>query len=110
MVAVVGDKLMLISPEAHSAAGADYLVSATNFPQPVFSIAAGPPGMTVDPVTGKVTWTPVTAPAGTFNATVRATNNVGSGDFTFSYPVYPAGTDLLSPAEVPLWHRCCPAM
>ena len=101
VVAVVGDKLMLISPEAHSAAGADYLVSATNFPQPVFSIAAGPPGMTVDPVTGKVTWTPVTAPAGTFNATVRATNNVGSGDFTFSYTVYPAGTDLLSPAEVP---------
>jgi hypothetical protein len=99
LVAVNGGNLMLVSAEAHSSAPVDYVVGAVGMPTTVFSLFAGPAGMTVDPVTGVVSWLNVSSPVGTFSATVRGTNNVGSTDFIFNYTVYAAGTDLLSPTE-----------
>ncbi len=99
VVGVIGDRLMVISPDAHSSAGLDYMVSGSGSPAPTFSIASAPGGMTVDPVTGIVSWVPA-GPTGTFSATIRATNSQGFGDFTFTFTVYPQGTDLLSPTSV----------
>jgi N-acetylneuraminic acid mutarotase/chitodextrinase len=97
--AVNGGNLMLVSADAHSSAPVNYVVSATGMPQPTFSMVSGPAGMTIDAVTGVVSWTNVDSPVGMFSATVRGTNAEGSADFTFNYTVYPAGTDLLSPTE-----------
>lgn len=98
--AVIGDRLMLVSPSQGIAVGADYTVSSSNLPAPTYSMVAGPPGMTIDAISGRVSWANVTGPTGVFSATVRGTNSEGSGDFTFSYTVYPAGTDLLAPTIV----------
>jgi hypothetical protein len=97
VVAVVGGGLMVVQTTT-SAVGVPYTVSSVSLPAPVFSVLAGPPGMTVDPLTGVVTWSPADGPTGTFTATIRGTNSQGTGDLTFSYRVYAAGTDLLAPA------------
>jgi len=100
LVAVIGDRLMLVSPDAHAAAGVNYVIGAVGLPAPTFSLVDAPTGMTIDPTTGVVTWNPVSGPAGTFTATARGTNSEGFGDFSFTYTVYPQGTDLLSPSAV----------
>lgn len=100
LVAVIGDSLMLISTEAHSSAGVNYVISSSGLPTSTFSLVTAPAGMTIDPVTGVVTWTPVSGPVGAFTATARGTNSQGFSDFNFTYTVYPAGTDLLSPSTV----------
>ncbi len=97
VVAVNGDRLMVISTEAQSSAGVDYKVSGSGQPAPTFSLISPPDGMTIDAVTGVVSWTNVNAAPGNYTQTVRASNVEGSSDLTFDYTVYPAGTDLLSP-------------
>ena len=99
LVGVIGDRLMLISPEAHSSAGVNYVVGASGLPAPTLSIASGPAGMTIDPLTGIVSWVP-SGDIGVFTATIRATNSEGFADLTFTYTVYPAGTDMLAPTAV----------
>jgi Fibronectin type III domain/Kelch motif len=99
VAAVNGDRLMLISTDAHTSAIVDYVVSTTGVPRATFSMVSGPAGMTVDPVTGVVLWTNISAAVGTYTAVVRGTNIEGSTDFSFSYTVYAAGTDVLSPTE-----------
>ena len=103
LVAVIGDRLMLISTDAHSPAGVNYVISFSGSPAPTFSLVTAPAGMTIDPVTGVVTWTSVSGPVGTFTATARGANSEGFTDFNFTYTVYPAGTDLLSPTTVPMF-------
>ena len=90
---------MLIAPGAHQSAGVNYVVGSTGLPAATLSIASGPADMTVDPLTGVVSWVPSGA-VGTFTATVRATNSEGFADLAFTYTVYPTGTDLLSPTIV----------
>jgi Fibronectin type III domain/Putative Ig domain/Kelch motif len=97
VVAVNGDRLMVISTEAQSSAGVDYTVSGSGLPAPTFSLVSAPAGMTIDAVTGVVSWTNVNAAPGSYTQIVRASNVEGSSDLTFNYTVYPAGTDLLSP-------------
>ncbi len=97
VVAVNGDRLMVISTEAQSSAGVDYTVSGSGLPAPTFSLVSAPAGMTIDALTGVVSWTNVSAAPGNYTQTVRASNIEGSSDLTFNYTVYPAGTDLLSP-------------
>ena len=104
VAAVNGDRLMLVSADAHSSAAVDYVVSTTGLPRATFSMVTGPAGMTIDPVTGVVSWTNVSAAVGTYTAAVRGTNAEGSTDFSFNYTVYPAGTDILSPTE-PLYFQ-----
>ena len=99
VVGVIGDRLMLIAPGAHQSAGVNYVVGSTGLPAATLSIASGPADMTVDPLTGVVSWVPSGA-VGTFTATVRATNSEGFADLAFTYTVYPTGTDLLSPTIV----------
>jgi hypothetical protein len=101
--AVIGGSLTLVSSEAHSTAPVNYVISGAGLPAPTFSLVTAPAGMTIDPVTGVVTWTSVSGPVGTFTATARGTNVEGSVDFNFDYVVYPAGTDLLSPTAVPMF-------
>jgi hypothetical protein len=55
-----------------------------------FSLVSGtaPAGMTVDPNTGIVTWTPTLADLGaTYNPVVAVTNAVGESDITLTVPV-----------------------
>ena len=51
-----------------------YRVEASGNPAPAFTLAQAPPGMTIDPTDGLITWTPSTA--GDFAVTVRAANGV----------------------------------
>ncbi len=44
----------------------------------VFSLGRGPDGMTVDPTTGSVQWTPTATQVGKFVVTLRATDSVGA--------------------------------
>jgi Fibronectin type III domain/Kelch motif/Putative Ig domain len=99
VAAINGDRLMLVSAEAHSWAVLDYIVGTNGLPRATFSMVSGPSGMTINPITGVVSWTNVSAPVGVYTATVRGTNVEGSTDFSFNYTVYPAGSDLLSPTE-----------
>ena len=99
VVGVIGDRLMLIAPDTRPSSGVNYVVGSTGLPAAALSIVAGPSDMTVDSATGIVSWVP-SGPVGSFTATVRATNSEGFADLPFSYTVYPAGTDLLSPTPV----------
>ena len=77
-----------------------YQVAAIGVPAPAFSLIAGPQGMGVDATTGTVQWTPMTGDEGPVTATVRTRNSEGRDDFTFSFPVHPAETDLEPPSVV----------
>ncbi len=100
IVGVVGEGLIVISTSAHSTSGVNYVLSTAGSPKPTLSVLSGPAGMSVDSATGVVGWNPVSAAPGDYTATIRGTNVEGTTDFTFSYTVYPAGTDLLSPTGV----------
>jgi hypothetical protein len=78
-----------------------YNVDALGEPSPTFGLLAGPAGMTVDGFSGLVQWTPGATDQGVVTATVRAANSQGDDDHTFSFPVYPAGTDLEPPGPTP---------
>ena len=65
----------------------NYDVEASGFPVPTFSLVAAPTGMTIDGVSGIVSWTP--SSVGSFNVTIRASNSEGSDDQQFSVEVLP---------------------
>ena len=54
-----------------------YQVTATGSPAPSFSLTSAPSGMTIDPVTGVVSWTANVA-AGDYTFSVQASNSAGS--------------------------------
>ena len=56
-----------------------------------YSLFSGPAGISVDPVSGAVHWTPSDADVGAANIVLRATNEVGSSDISLSIPVYFTG-------------------
>jgi hypothetical protein len=57
-------------------------LSASSFPAITYSVASPPAGMTVDPVSGLVTWTPSASSVGTTNVTFQATNTFGTTALT----------------------------
>jgi hypothetical protein len=57
-------------------------LSASSFPAITYSIANPPGGMTVDPVSGLVSWTPGASNVGTTNVTFQATNTFGTTALT----------------------------
>lgn len=69
-----------------------YQVTATANPQPVYSFAPdpttgmpiAPAGMTIDPKTGIISWTPMASQAGTQNVVVQASNRDGQAMQSFS--------------------------
>jgi hypothetical protein len=54
---------------------------------PTYSLVSGPSAMSVDPVSGVVTYTPAAAEAGNVSATFRATNSLGTATATFQFHV-----------------------
>ena len=105
VIAVVGEPMMIIAATTPmtSTVGADYSVKATGLPVPTFSLVSGPAGMTVNPTTGLVSWTPSGGPLGLVSATVRASNTEGVADLSISIEVFAAGSDLLIPTIVPTY-------
>jgi MBG domain/Immunoglobulin domain/Kelch motif/Galactose oxidase, central domain len=67
--------------------GQIYLIQEFANPAPTFSLVSGPSGVSVDPTTGLVTYTPVAADIGNQSVTFAATNTVGSSQLTFLYDV-----------------------
>jgi hypothetical protein len=64
---------------------------------PTFSVVSGPSGVSVDPTTGIVTYTPSGADVGNVVVTFKATNSVGSSTNTFTFVVSgPAGVAVSS--------------
>ncbi len=87
-----------------------YKAIALGNPRPTFSLTTKPSGMTIDPVTGVVAWTPVTANIGNNLVTVRATSSAGIGEQTFTIPVTPVPiigdiTPPTAPASISLVYR-----
>lgn len=58
-------------------------ISAAGNPQPTYAMVDGPNGMSIDPFTGVVTWTPQADQIGTNNVTLRATNYAGYVDYKY---------------------------
>jgi len=73
-----------------------YDVEATGDPAPTFSLTSAPNGMTIDSVTGVVTWTPSPEQTGSRGVRVKATNSAGSVDLWFSVNV------MAEPVEFPV--------
>jgi len=62
-----------------------FIVKATGTPAPTYTLLQAPPGMTIDPISGQLTWTPNAA--GTVTALVLAANNRGSATYTLQLSV-----------------------
>jgi len=63
-------------------------ITATGVPTS-YTATGLPPGLTIDPVTGAITGTPTAA--GTFVATITATNSAGSSSVTMTWVIAPFG-------------------
>lgn len=74
----------------HNAFGS-YQITADNSPTS-YGASGLPPGMNVNGVTGAITGTP--SSAGTFNATVTATNGAGTGSLPVTFSVAQAGQGI----------------
>lgn len=55
-----------------------YQPSVTGFPAPAFSAVGLPDGLSIDPITGQITGTPVDDTAGTYPIVITATNGIGA--------------------------------
>lgn len=53
-------------------------------PLPVFDLVDAPSGMSIDSATGKISWTPDAVQMGEWNVTVRARNQLGTSQRTFT--------------------------
>ncbi|MFI5371238.1 MAG: DUF2341 domain-containing protein [Candidatus Eisenbacteria bacterium] len=74
------------APVTAAAAGMPYAytVSATGSPAPQFTLGAGPQGMSIDPVSGAISWTPSTQQiGGHFAVTAVAINSSGTDAQSF---------------------------
>ncbi|MDX2475298.1 MAG: Ig-like domain-containing protein, partial [Candidatus Krumholzibacteria bacterium] len=65
-----------------------YDVEATGYPAPVFALAQAPAGMTIDPATGLIGWTPNVL--GDQTVEVTATNSEGANNQVFTLTVQSA--------------------
>lgn len=89
-----------------------YLVPVDASPAPSFSLVQWPEGMTIEPATGELRWTPSSAQIGSHSVSVQASNPAGSKLHTFLVEVTsatateplsaPASLSLLSLAPQPL--------
>ncbi|MEX2188661.1 MAG: putative Ig domain-containing protein [Pirellulales bacterium] len=66
-----------------------YSVYASGVPKPTTSLVSGPDGLTYDPVTGRVDWTPSDDQVGVQTATFQAVNSVGTAEVTATFNVAP---------------------
>lgn len=65
--------------------------------QSVFSVVSGPAGVSINPTTGLLKWTPTANEAGSTKIIVQGKNIFGTSDLTIAFPTYtaPAVTDLV---------------
>jgi hypothetical protein len=66
-----------------------FQLSATSIPAATFAVVSPPSGMTLDPNTGIVTWTPGAADLGTTSVTFQATNPFGTTSLVVPITVTP---------------------
>ena len=64
-----------------------YDVEATGKPAPTYSLTVKPSGMTIDPATGLITWTPAVGQGGLHDIVVTAANAGGTDDQSFQVAV-----------------------
>lgn len=70
-----------------------YRVVAWGTPAPTYSLTQAPSGMTIDAVSGEVSWTPVAGQEGNQNVEVLAVNTSGSDTQAFTIAVQGAATE-----------------
>jgi hypothetical protein len=68
-----------------------YDVEATGNPLPTYALLEQPPGMTINPQTGVISWTPTTS--GTVSVEVEASNSAGSDTQPFTIKVSNSATE-----------------
>lgn len=61
----------------------EYDVEAVGDPEPTYALLANPDGMTIDPATGAITWTPTVAQEGAHDVEVQASNAEGAATQNF---------------------------
>lgn len=77
-----------------------YQVVATGNPQPTFSLVTAPAGMTIDAARGTISWQPTADQVGANAVVVRATNDAGSVDQSFSVNVVLELTPPMAPTDL----------
>ncbi|MEZ4679306.1 MAG: choice-of-anchor Q domain-containing protein [Caldilineaceae bacterium] len=60
------------------------LIHASGAAPLTYALIEGPPGMQIDPTSGQLAWRAPTDGADAYTVTVRATNALGSADYTFT--------------------------
>ena len=66
-----------------------YQVQATSNPQATYTLTAAPAGMSINAITGLISWTPTYATEGIENVTVTASDYAGQASQTYSISVAP---------------------
>jgi hypothetical protein len=74
-----------------------YDVDAGGYPVPTYGLVTQPAGMTIDAVTGQISWLPTAL--GDYTVGVAATNSEGSDSQSFTVTVYPD-----NPMQIVVWH------
>jgi hypothetical protein len=74
-----------------------YDVDAGGYPAPTYGLVVQPAGMTIDAVTGVISWTPTAL--GDYAVEVTASNSEGSDSQPFTVTVYPD-----NPMQILVWH------
>jgi len=77
-----------------------YDVDATGNPDPTFSLVQAPDGMSIDDVTGLISWQPVDGQVGNHDVTVTASNRVGADEQTFTITVVADTTAPTAPSNL----------
>jgi hypothetical protein len=91
-------------------------IAASGFPTPSYSLLLGPSGLTFDPLTRKIAWTPSLGQVGKAVVRIDAGNGQSRDTVEFSITVathvplppiiiFPIKNALLSPDSALLWHR-----
>ncbi|HTG45428.1 MAG TPA: LamG-like jellyroll fold domain-containing protein, partial [Verrucomicrobiae bacterium] len=85
-------------PAINLAVGAtyEYFVSAYGSPPPYFVLSEAPAGMTIDSVSGRISWAPTAGDVGNRIVTVLATNSAGSDSQSFALRVRLCPPDLIA--------------
>ncbi len=77
-----------------------YNVNAFGNPDPTYSLVTAPVGMTIDLLSGQISWQPVAGQVGDQAVTVRAENSLGSDDQSFVINVLADTTPPTAPTNL----------
>ena len=77
-----------------------YAIHYGGYPAPTYELIGAPVGMTIDAVSGLISWTPTEAQIGNGLVTVRGTNLVGFAELVVNYSVV-LGPDTEPPSSTP---------